>query len=734
MTLRHQDFSDFSQNWNMPTFRNLLGIPRHTDDQGNLGPESPRSPRSPRSPMSARSPRSPRSPKSPGLSKTRQNPDYLNQCAGCDNVDTLLRRSLGGQKDGLGVVLHNSFAELNKCAHKCQICRVFRQSLVLEEVTFDGVHEVQQTQGAVMVRWKQTTAANGAHRTFLNVEIRGQPGHAGMVNCSSHKVGHLALRSNGLDTAVIQQAKGWLDTCIENHVGECGNLRWSSENPRLLIEVKSPAMVRLCEHHQGKYVALSYCWGDTQMFSKTEMDKVERGQTTLANLDLRREWFPMSDLPSTVQDALRIVHAMDIQYAWVDALCIVQDGPDKRKEVAKMHLVYSNALFTLMSCATTKATAKLLDQREAWTQTTELCRLGHQWLTTSDMSLNELRLRSPLAERAWTLQEERLSPRMLYVSSNRMYWSCAKGHEMEMRPIHGQEATPLQRPLYSASDRDTQMPRAQEFLLAIYNGKKDLHAFWADIVTSYALRSMGRLSDRLTALSGLAAKYLSADSRDAYLAGLWANNLAEGLAWRVNQAVETPTLNPKNLPPLLPSWSWAVLPLQTAIEINVKSLRLSDFEFMGDDGDNSARLGSTEDAVKRGEHVMKICVKSRMRPLRKPTSRRKDWSTISKIVNAEEKFSFASNPEQDMHAIDPATGRILVYEDRKREVIGQLDFQRDIQRVQWDQVHLWALELGTSTMLLLEHCDRDLWRRVGVAWDVREDFFALAQCSTVIIR
>jgi hypothetical protein len=72
----------------------------------------------------------------------------------------------------------------------------------------------------------------------------------------------------------------------------------------------------------------------------------------------------------------------------------------KPKGVETMHRVYSNALFTLCACATAAATRVLLGQREAWIQKTELCRFGGRWLTTSDMSLNELRLLSPLADRA----------------------------------------------------------------------------------------------------------------------------------------------------------------------------------------------------------------------------------------------------------------------------------------------------------------------------------------------
>lgn len=718
----------------MHSLRHLL---RRKESDGKLGTKSPKSPLSPLSPKSPKSPKSPRSPRSPDFCKTEKNFDYLNQCAGCNNVEILIRRNSEQQKNGLQKVpsgiLHNSFDELDKCARKCEICRVFRQALVLEEVTFDGVKELQNTPGEVMVHWEETTAADGKPKVFLNVELKGQLGRAGVVNCNSQNdIGHLALFSDGIDSAVIEQAKGWLDTCVNTHVGQCDNLRWSSENPRLLVEILSATSVRLCENQEGEYVALSYCWGNMQLLSQAERDEVERGKTLLANLNQRREPFPMSDLPTTVRDALHIIHAMGLRYAWVDTLCIVQDKPEG---VATMHKVYSNALFTLCACATTRATAKLLDQREAWTQRTEPCRLGGQWLTTPDMSLNELRLRSPLAERAWTLQEERLSPRMLYVSSNRVHWSCAKGHEMEMKPAYGQKATPLHRPVYSASDRDTQMPLAQEFLLACYSGTSDLHAYWADIVKSYALRSMSNLSDRFTALSGLAAKYLSASRGDEYLAGMWANHLAEGLAWRLHQSIDSNEADSTTASPSWPSWSWAVLPLQTAIETNAKSARSSFFKLEREDGNKSAGARSgAEDAVRRGEQVKEISVTGRVRTFRGSSSRRTDWSTVSRLVDGEEKFSFAANPEQDVHAIQAESGRVLVYEDRKKEVVGQLDFRRDVNRVESDQMDLWALELGASTMLLLEHCGEGRWRRVGVAWDVRQSYFDSAECDTLILR
>jgi hypothetical protein len=646
-------------------------------------------------------------------------------------VDILIRQNFGQQRHENEItqsaILHNNFDELQTCAHKCHICRVFRQAIVFEEVTFDGLKAFQKTEGQVIVRWRTSTTAQGSTSSFLTVEIEGGRTKSGIINCTSQSnIEHLSLRPNALSSIVIKQARGWLDDCLANHVGQCDNLRWNSENPQLLVEIMSPTSIRLCENKTDDYVALSYCWGK-------ETDEVKRGKTLTTNLQRRHQEFSITELPNTVRDALGIIHAMGLRYAWIDTLCIVQDDP---KGVTTMHKVYSNALFTLCACATRQATEKLINQREAWTEVTEPCRLGGQFLTTTDMSLNELRLRSPLADRAWTLQEERLSPRMLYVSSSRMYWSCGKGHEMEMKPTYGELTTPLHRPMYAVSDRNAAMPIAQEFLWACYSGEQNLHKYWTDMVTSYAMRDMGKKSDRLKALSGLAAKYLSASSCDRYLAGLWAKDLAEGLSWRVKQPVEIDTskIDPENVAPPLPSWSWAILPLQTAINFDGKSMKSPDFEWIQDDSIGGAIVGdAAEQAIEVGGRVGRLCVTGRIRSLWKSTSRFIEWSEISRSAKGEEKFSFADNLERDLHAVHYQTGRVLVHENRKREVIGQLDFRRDVESLQSEWLGMSALQVGSSSMLLLQHCSDGTWRRVGVAWDVREDYFASARKETLIL-
>lgn len=714
----------------MPFPRNIFT--RKTESEDKLSPdwskeyESPKSLKSPRSPRSPKGPGTPKSPRP--LTATDKNREFLEQCVGCDNVAAFIRWNVAYSKTGEiklpSTLLHNSFEELEICARRCQICRVFRQALLLEEVTFDDVEELRKTRGEVVVSWPETAVRSAKSGAHLKIKVEDRPERTGWINCNSKsEIAHLALRTDARDIAVMEQARDWLNMCLDSHVGDCDNLRFSRETPKLLIEIFSPDVIRLCENVDDDYVALSYCWG-------IETEEVTRGKTIEDNLEERRNPFSTGVLPATVRHALYIVHAMGIRYAWVDSLCINQTTSEG---VETMHKVYSNALFTICACATNKATANLLDRREAWTMRTEPCQLGGQWLTTFDMSLNELRLRSPLAARAWTLQEERLSPRMLYVSSSRLYWSCARGCETELSPAYGSTITKVQRPVLTESDRDIEMPLAQEFLMACYNRKSGLHDFWADIVKSYTLRTMSHRKDRLDALSGLAAKYLSANGPDEYLAGIWANNLPEGLVWKVQQAVDKEYEAADSTAVQWPSWSWASLPLRTAVETKSDSARSTFFNRVADGYSMRPSFAvDIEHAVKRGVEVKELRVRGRLRFLWGPSSQQVKWSSVSRLVDGVEKFTFAIKPEQNMHALQVDLGRVLVYEDRQKEVVAQLDFRHDVSKA--GRANWMALETGNTTMLLLEACGGGIFRRVGVAWDVRINYFAFAEQADVILR
>ena len=108
------------------------------------------------------------------------------------------------------------------------------------------------------------------------------------------------------------------------------------------------------------------------------------------------------------------------------------------------------------------------------------------------------------------------------------------------------------------------------------------------------------------------------------------------------------------------------------------------------------------------------------------------------MINLMEVFSFTSNPQQPMHAVEPTSGRVLVYEEHKKAVVGQLDFREDVEKLQSAQMEVQmevkALKLGTEIMLLLCYSGGGKWRRVGTAWDVRKDFFASTESETLTLR
>jgi hypothetical protein len=59
-----------------------------------------------------------------------------------------------------------------------------------------------------------------------------------------------------------------------------------------------------------------------------------------------------------------------------------------------------------------------------------------------------------------------------------MYWSCARGREMEMKPTYARpDGHTIGRPVYAISDRNNDFPQPQQFLLICYNGERErLHA------------------------------------------------------------------------------------------------------------------------------------------------------------------------------------------------------------------------------------------------------------------
>ncbi|KAK5697590.1 hypothetical protein LTR97_007728 [Elasticomyces elasticus] len=147
-------------------------------------------------------------------------------------------------------------------------------------------------------------------------------------------------------------------------------------------------------------------------------------------------------------------------------------------------------------------------------------------------------------QRAWTLQEAILSPRVLVYGSRQLRWVCRSELDSDG--------------WYAQSDKSFE--RLEELPGGYFNPFRG----WRTIVKSYTSRSMSKAEDKLLAISGVALVYANL-LNDGYLAGLWISNLVLELLWRKEKkdtgfgTDDKHRLDLKHRPVQYraPSWSWA---------------------------------------------------------------------------------------------------------------------------------------------------------------------------------
>lgn len=114
----------------------------------------------------------------------------------------------------------------------------------------------------------------------------------------------------GSDQA-LSRMRRWIPTCTETHE-ECWRQTPTLPERLLSINGADPSRVFLWEPDegsQGRYAALSYCWGVGESL-----------RTTKASIkDMKEAGFALVDALPTIQDAIAIARSLDIYHIWVDA-------------------------------------------------------------------------------------------------------------------------------------------------------------------------------------------------------------------------------------------------------------------------------------------------------------------------------------------------------------------------------------------------------------------------------
>ena len=324
-------------------------------------------------------------------------------------------------------------------------------------------------------------------------------------------------------------------------------LKWAqtANHPRLLTS----------EGRFGKWVALSHCWG-RHLPIKTEQ----------ATLKSHCEGISITSLGPTFKDAVMIARALNVQYIWIDALCIIQDSEsDWRTEAATMDYVYQHATFTIAAEASSgsevgiRGSMKALRCQESELPSTKCHskgkRLEGRLLFRYD--LETWGSRGPLSTRAWTMQEEILCPRILRFSRQQILWRCGSDcHSREWFP-EGTKKAVFPDFAYSLRERIQKLPKPEpEYeMIASKATKENLFFFWyTQVVNYYAPRELTFPTDRLIAISGIVKGMQIYLPDSDYEEGLWAEDVQTALVWAVPNSGTTayPAY-------VAPSWSWAHL-------------------------------------------------------------------------------------------------------------------------------------------------------------------------------
>lgn len=138
--------------------------------------------------------------------------------------------------------------------------------------------------------------------------------------------------------------KNWTESCVKTHQ-RCGLQSWHSHIKDIsllrFIDVEDMCLVHAPKESQ--FVALSYVWGTVPIFKATLQNKTQ----LYSKMGLSHF---MDEIPTTIQDAIQVVREIGMRYLWTDAICIIQDDWEEKKQlIGSMDAVYAQATLTLVA-------------------------------------------------------------------------------------------------------------------------------------------------------------------------------------------------------------------------------------------------------------------------------------------------------------------------------------------------------------------------------------------------
>lgn len=370
-------------------------------------------------------------------------------------------------------------------------------------------------------------------------------------------------RSTRSPVAVLL-SRYWLANCAKKHI-TCRDVV-PTYSPTRLVEILDEGMIQIVELMSSAqtYAALSHRWS-----------RDEASKTTSLNFAERLFPFRADQLSPVLRDSLIAVQSLGYRFLWIDVLCIIQDSEqDWLHEAAEMRHVYSNAAITIAAECTGNETDgegifRPRDLRQSrpfpWRQLESHIdeEVGSLFRYVDDpkdkqpyifpdqgKKHHRNRPKGILDTRGWILQEQLLSPRILYYGHQQLYWDCISQSASELSPLG----------VSLLDDANSTETWAFRLLRRTIAGKGDpgmlarsIADVWIHVVQNYSARTLTKASDKLIAIQGVIAA-LENVLNLASVAGMWQQGLWKQLIWWISGPPVYDTS--ESLPFPAPTWSW----------------------------------------------------------------------------------------------------------------------------------------------------------------------------------
>ena len=268
----------------------------------------------------------------------------------------------------------NSQGWTREHAQSCALCRLIEPCLS-NLGPDDQIRAMEDTvKNIVSVRWKKSYVSSfkdmqrakndpfaNSVRRYLALTINSKETGIILVPVASDMpspwtFGKLLTDPDGL--ADFSLLRGWIDACEHWHRTSCGATMPTKREafPFRLIDVIENCVVR--RDVKCRYLALSYQWGQCNniLATKANIAHLEGKGSLLEN---------KCPMPTTIRDAMLLTRHLGERCLWVDAICIVQDDVENKKDaIANMDAVYNHALLTIVAASGHDANAGLPGVRQ----------------------------------------------------------------------------------------------------------------------------------------------------------------------------------------------------------------------------------------------------------------------------------------------------------------------------------------------------------------------------------